>query len=52
MVQASGAQVIPISYSLPDEELMSMVKSVNGLLIPGTSKEQVGDIAYLKFKKR
>ena len=52
MMQATGAQVIPISYSLPDEELKTMVKSVNGLLIPGTSKKQVGDIAYLKFKKQ
>ena len=52
MVQATGAQVIPISYSLPDEELKTMVKSVNGLLIPGTSKKQVGDIAYNIFNSK
>lgn len=36
-LESSGAQVVPIHYDSPEEELKMMLDKINGLLIPGGS---------------
>jgi len=42
-LQAGGARVVPIDYRLSHKELMDLLANLNGLYIPGDSKDCFDD---------
>jgi len=42
-LQAGGARVVPIDYRLSDKELMDLLTNLNGLYIPGDTKDCFDD---------
>ena len=42
-LQAGGARVVPIDYRLSDKELMDLLAKLNGLYIPGDTKDCFDD---------
>jgi hypothetical protein len=42
-LQAGGARVVPIDYRLSDKELKDLLTNLNGLYIPGDTKDCFDD---------
>lgn len=47
-LQAAGARVVPIDYTLNQRSLKDALENINGLYIPGDSKESFENSQYLK----
>lgn len=46
-LQAGGARVVPVDYRLNDKELMETLANLNGLYIPGDTKDTFDDAQFV-----
>ncbi len=50
-LESAGARVVPISYDLPENELLSLLGKLNGVYIPGENREVMENEQYHKTVK-